>query len=118
MKATIGVEGLEITCIIGVLPHERTAEQTLRVDVEIDRSIEVAARDDDVAETVDYVAIADVVTELAVEGRFELLETLAARAVDLMIERFDAERAAIKIMKPAAIPAARHATVRLERRRT
>ena len=118
MIATIGVEGLEIRCIVGVLPHEREAEQTLLVDVEIDRSIAAAVASEDVADTVDYVAIADDVTSLAVEGRFQLLETLADRALDLLLERFGAERAAIKIMKPAAIAAARHATVRLERSRS
>ena len=67
MIATIGVEGLEIRCIVGVLPHEREAEQTLFVDVEIDRSIAAAVASEDVADTVDYVAIADDVTTLAVE---------------------------------------------------
>ena len=34
MKGTIGIESLEIHCIVGILPQERVQEQDLIVDIQ------------------------------------------------------------------------------------
>ncbi|MCA9319707.1 MAG: dihydroneopterin aldolase [Planctomycetes bacterium] len=116
MIGTISVEGLEIECIIGIHPEERDKPQVLLVDVELDRDFAAAAEGDDMAHTVDYVDIAGALTTLAVEGRYRLLETLAEESAKLVMSRFGGERVAIKILKPAAIPEASWAAVRIERR--
>ena len=116
MIATIAVEGLEIECIIGVLPTERETPQVIFVDVEIDRDISAAVHEDDVARTVDYVEIARLIQDVAQERKFQLIETLAEVGAKAVLDGFGAERAKIKIMKPSAIPAASWAAVTVERR--
>lgn len=115
MSATISITGLEIECVIGVLPAEREAPQRIVADLEFDRGVDAAVHSDSVADTADYVEVAAAVIRLAVDGRFGLLETLASRTADLLLERFGARRAAVKIMKPGAIPAAAHAAVFIQK---
>lgn len=115
MIGTILVEGLEIECIVGIHPEERTTPQLLLVDAELDRDFAAAAESESVGETVDYVDLAEALTTLALDRRYQLIETFAAEACDLLIERFGALRVAVKVMKPGAVPKASWAAVRLER---
>ena len=117
MIGTIMVEGLEISCIVGIHPHEREEEQALYVDVEIDRDFASATKSEKVDDTVDYVALASKLTELAVKNQYQLIETFAEDAANILIDDFGAERAAVKIMKPAAVPEANWAAVKVERHR-
>ncbi len=115
MKGTILLESLEIECIVGIHPHERSEPQKLLIDVELDRDFDAAQATEDVEHTVDYVELADALTELAVRGRFHLIETYAERAAEMIIEKFRADRVALEVKKPAAVPRARWAAVRVER---
>ena len=117
MIGTIAIEGLEIECIIGIHPEERETTQTILVDAELDRDFEAAVAGDDIDGTVDYVDLARDLTELAVEKRYRLLETYAEEAAEILLDLYGASRAKVKVMKPAAVPAARHAAVTVERRR-
>jgi len=116
MIGTIHIEGLEIECIIGIHPEEREKPQVLLVDVALDRDFSAAASTDAVGDTVDYVDVAQALTSLAVESQFQLIETFAERATTLLLSQFNCERAAIKIMKPSAIPEASWAAVSFENR--
>ena len=115
MIGTIIVEGLEIECIVGIHPHERIEVQTILVDCELDRDFAAAAAGDDVTMTVDYVEVADLLTDLAVERQYQLIETFAEDAAAVILERFQAQRVALKVAKPAAIPKAKWSAVRVER---
>jgi 7,8-dihydroneopterin aldolase/epimerase/oxygenase len=106
MIGTILLEGLEIACVVGIYPHERTRE----------RDFAAAARTEDVASTVDYCALADALTALARERRYQLIETFAEEAAALLIARFGALRALVKVKKPGAVPGADWPAVRVERR--
>lgn len=117
MQATIHVERLEIDCVIGIYDHERAKEQRILVDIGIDRDIAEAAEHDSMEYSTNYVELADAVTQLAVERQYQLLETFARDSVAMMLDRFGAQRAYIKIMKPAAIEHARWTAVSLERHR-
>lgn len=116
MIGTILLEGLEIECIVGIYPFEREKEQVLMVDLEIDRDFAAAAASDAVEDTVDYVALAALLTELAQRRKYKLLETFAEEAAAALIKEFGARRALVKIMKPGAVKAASWPAVRVERR--
>lgn len=115
MIGTIMIEGLEIECIVGIHPAERTAAQMLLIDVELDRDFEAAAHHDDVEHTVDYVDLAKVLTDLATAGRYRLIETYAEEAATTVLRQFSGTRVKIKVMKPAAVPSASWAAVQIER---
>ena len=117
MIGTIYVEGLEIECIIGIHPEERENPQLILVDAELDRDFAPAASSENVDDTVDYVDLAAALTEMAVERQYQLLETYAEEAAGMMLDRFGGQRSAVKVMKPAAVPLASWAAVKVERRR-
>ena len=118
MKGVIGLSGLRISCIIGIHPHERVEEQPLLVDVEVERDFAAAAATDDFAHTSDYAAMADLLTELAQERQYQLLETFAEDAATLLLGRFtEVERLRLEVRKPQAVPAADASFVRIERAR-
>ena len=52
---TLRLNGIDVDCIIGERPDERTRLQTLRVDVELEVD-EIAAETDELSDTVDYAA--------------------------------------------------------------
>ena len=118
MKGTVGLQGLRIRCIIGILPQEREAEQDLVLDVALDQDFAPSAHSESVDDTVDYAVVAELLTELATRKRFQLIETFAEQAAALLLDRFDRVTSArIEVRKPAAVPAADAAYVRLERSR-
>ena len=118
MKGTIGLKDLRIDCIVGIYPHERVDEQPLFLDVEVDQDFRAAASAEHVDHTVDYDHIASGLTDLATQGRYQLIETFAEDAAALILGRWasvDAVR--IEVRKPRAVPAAACSFVRVERRR-
>jgi 7,8-dihydroneopterin aldolase/epimerase/oxygenase len=116
MIGTIALKNLRVPCVIGVLAHEREREQTLFVDVEIDRDVAKAAATDDVAYTVDYAALAKALIKLARDRKYRLLETYAEEASTLCIREFGANVVRMEIRKPGAVLEADWPLVKTERR--
>jgi 7,8-dihydroneopterin aldolase/epimerase/oxygenase len=115
---TISVEGLEIECIIGILPHERENLQLIYADIEVDADIAAAAASDAMDDSINYVHLADLVRDLATEKQYQLIETLVEdSARDILARWPEVERVALKVMKPEAIPEATWTAVRIERKR-
>ena len=106
MIGTIGLRDLKITCIVGIYDHERSAEQDLFLDVEVDHDFAEAAETEHVSATIDYDLIAAALTALAQTRRYQLIEQHPAIT-----------RVAMEIRKPAAVPAAACSLVRIERHR-
>ena len=118
MIGTIELERLEIDCIVGILPFERTTEQKVFLDVSMDLDFAPAAASEQVSDTVDYTEIARDLTELVRSSRYQLIETMAVECSRLVLERHPVvQRAAVSVHKPAAVPQARDTVVRFEMRR-
>lgn len=115
MKGWIGFYHHRITCIIGVLPHERTQEQVIIISLKVKTDFSACALSDSVEDTINYVELADRCTALARNGKYQLLETLACHILDDIFKEFKLEAAWIEIRKPAAIPSADCTVVELER---
>jgi dihydroneopterin aldolase/2-amino-4-hydroxy-6-hydroxymethyldihydropteridine diphosphokinase len=107
----IDLQGVEAWGRHGVFESEKTTRQLFRVDValwltrpDLDR-----ARPDDVAHTVDYGLVADLVADLVTTSSFDLIETLADRLamaiLDLGGESAGAARTA---SSPAAVEVTVH----------
>jgi len=115
---TIGLKNLHIECIVGIYPHERTDAQPLFVDVEVDHDFDSAAAAEHVDETVDYDHLAALLTELATEKQYQLIETFAKDAVDGILAKWPAVLGVrIEIRKPNAVPAAAASFVRMSAQR-
>lgn len=118
MNGTIFVNDLRVTTIVGILPEERVNEQDIFVDVEMDHDFGAAAASENVETTVDYAEVSTVLTDWIRDEQFQLIETMAVRGCDLILERWPGiSRARLTIKKPDAVAAARHTAVTFERMR-
>ena len=80
---TILVTGLEVLGVHGVLPEEQVRAQPFRIDLELDLDLGPAGQSDDLADTIDYGAVIDATARVVETERFQLLERLAARIVEV-----------------------------------
>lgn len=118
MLGTVGLKGLEIICVIGAHDEERLRRQPLRLTIALTCDFAEAAAEDRLARTVDYGEVAGLLTGMAEEGRFRLIETFAERAAAALLERFpDLLSVELEVEKPQAISAADCAFVRVHRAR-
>ena len=111
------LRGLSVECIIGFIDWERRVKQTVVVDLEIPVDCRRAARTDEVADTVDYKAVAKRVIAFVEESDFKLVETLAHRMAMLVLEEFSLQWVRICVNKPGAIRGSRDVGVCVERTR-
>ena len=97
------LRGLPVGCVIGTLPAERTAPQTLFFDLELCGDFSRAGRTDDLADAVDYTAVERCVKEYAASTSFYLLERLAYACAGQLLEEFPLlDRVTLGIRKPGA----------------
>lgn len=118
MIGTTGLASLRIDCIVGVYELERKEPQPIIMDIELDYDFAGAADSDEVAHAVDYDQVAQGVTELVQRRKFQLIETLAEEAAELLLGQHAAvQTVRLEIRKPKAVPAAECSFVRVERSR-
>ncbi len=97
---TIALEGLEVRCRCGVTDEERREAQTLLVDVRLS-PLAHDYRDDDLAQTVDYAAVAELVAVTAGEREYKLIERLATEVADRLWAAGDLRRLSVAVRKPS-----------------
>ncbi len=117
-KKEMGILGIyqhRVSCIIGVYPEERNCEQMLIMNAKIKVDLSKCFSSGLIQDTVNYVLIAQICTELAKQRNYFLLETLASDILDECLHRLQAVWAWVCIQKPSAIPSASYAFVELER---
>jgi 7,8-dihydroneopterin aldolase/epimerase/oxygenase len=111
------LRGLEVDCIIGFIDWERRVPQKVVIDLELPVDCARAAVQDSVKDTTDYKSIAKRVLAFVGASEFHLVETLAQRLADLLLEEFGLSWVRLTINKPGAIRHARDVGVSIERRR-
>jgi dihydroneopterin aldolase len=99
----IFLHGLAVDCIIGFIEWERRIKQTVVLDIEMPVDCELAARSDDVVDTLDYKRVAKRLISFVEESEFKLVETLAHRAAMLVLEEFGVDWVRLSVNKPGAI---------------
>lgn len=114
IHATIALDRLPISCIVGILGYERVTEQEIFLDVRLGLDATDAIAGEDVDATVDYAALADDLTEFVKSEKFLLIETMAARCGQRILARHDrVESVEITVNKPQAVPRAAGTWVRV-----
>ncbi|MDP9387674.1 MAG: dihydroneopterin aldolase [Actinomycetota bacterium] len=81
----IELRGLRVLGRHGCLAEERARDQPFEVDLDVELDVGAAARSDDVADTVDYGALAEAVAAVVGGEHAALLERLAARIADQVL---------------------------------
>jgi dihydroneopterin aldolase len=101
----IEIRGLRVHAHHGVYEAERRDGQTFVIDVTLGRDLSLPATSDDLADTVDYGALAQRLAAAATETRFDLIEALAGQLADLVLATPGVQEVEVRVAKPqAAIP--------------
>ncbi len=93
------IEDLRVLTIIGALPHEREIAQPLRIDLSIGVDLHNAGRSDELNDTVHYGLVCERVVEMARDSKDILLERLAAKVADVVLEFDLVELVEVKVTK-------------------
>ncbi|MEN9355265.1 MAG: dihydroneopterin aldolase [Fibrobacterota bacterium] len=119
IHATIALDRLPVTCIVGILGHERTTEQEIFLDIRLVLDATDAIAGEDIDATVDYAALADDLTEFVKAEKFLLIETMAARCGQrILANHARVESVDVTVNKPQAVPRAAGTRVQVKLART
>lgn len=109
------IQGLNIQTTIGFFPWEKEIKQTLVIDLTMGWNTAVAAENDELAKTLDYADISEKIAEFANKNPVDLLETLAERMAQYLIDNYQIPWLKLKIGKPGAVHNAITVGVEIER---
>jgi len=109
------IRDLKIETVIGVNDWEREVRQTVSLDLEMATDIRVAAETDDIADTIDYKAVAKRLIDFVEGTDFQLVESIAERVSDIIREEFGVSWVRLRVSKPGAVTGAQDVGVVIER---
>jgi 7,8-dihydroneopterin aldolase/epimerase/oxygenase len=98
----VAVRDLSVQAVIGVHDWEREITQTLVFTVEMGTDVRAAARHDDLADALDYSAVAQTIASVVQEGRFRLIETAAERVAERLLAGHPVGWLRLEVRKPIA----------------
>ena len=110
----IKITDLEVFYQVGVTDEERAKPQRLLVSVEMEHDFTSAISRDNLAETLDYFAIARRLLRFGEDCHWQLIETLAADIAAMLQDEFQAKTVSVEVKK-FVIPQAAHVSVALTR---
>ncbi|MCX8650477.1 dihydroneopterin aldolase [Gilliamella sp. B2776] len=114
-KDKVIVEGLTVLTTIGVYEWEKTIKQKLILDIEMSWDNKPAGESDDVSLCLDYFLVSQAITSFIQSTQFELIECVAERTAELVIQKFAVQWLKVKVSKPNAIANACNVAVVIER---
>ena len=91
---------VRVSAVIGVHDWEREIEQTLLFSVEMATDAAKAAERDDLADAIDYSAVAETIAAVVREGRFRLIETAAERVAERLLATYRLDWLRLELVKP------------------
>jgi dihydroneopterin aldolase len=99
---TIRLTGLRVFAYHGVLAEEQASGQEFVVDVTVHTDLSRAGDGDDLSNTIDYGRLAAAVHNRVTTERWNLIERVAERVAELVLEDERAHGVEVTVHKPAA----------------
>jgi dihydroneopterin aldolase len=114
----IELHGMSFQGRHGVRPGEREQPQEFKVDIEVEADLTLASRTDHLADTIDYTKLRAIARTVIEGPAASLLETLAGRMADLVLDVPGVASVSVRVAKfPASMQPIEAAAVRINRTR-
>jgi len=113
----IKINDLTIHTFIGVHDWEQKLKQKLILNIAIACDATMAAKTDNVRDTIDYNKLAQEVELFAENNKYYLIETFAENLANLLLEKFSVAWIKLEVHKPGAIPLAKNVSICIERKK-
>ena len=111
----IYLNDLRIDTVIGIYDWERQTRQTVILDIQMGTDIRRAAASDSIEDTLNYKAVAKRLFAFVEDSEFELVETLAEKIAQILLEEFDIPWVRLQLNKQGALRGVRDVGVIIER---
>jgi 7,8-dihydroneopterin aldolase/epimerase/oxygenase len=111
------IKDLEIETVIGIYDWERKIHQVVCLNLEMGTDIRQAAATDSIEDTLDYKAVAKRLIGFVEKSRFGLVETLAERCAEIVLDEFPVEWLKLRLDKPGAVRGSKSVGIIIERGR-
>ena len=111
------VQDLEIETIVGINSWERETRQKILLNLEMNVDVARAALTDSIDDTLNYKAVVKRLIQFVEGSSFQLVETLAERCADIVLEEFEVQWLKLRLDKPGALTGTKSVGVIIERGR-
>ena len=111
----IYLRDLRIDAVIGIYDWERRTRQTVIFDIEMGADISKAAATDAIEDTLNYKAVAKRIIAYVEASEFQLVETLAERVAEILLQEFRIPWLRLSLNKQGAVRGVRDVGVIIER---
>ena len=112
------IEGLEIDALIGIYDWERRIRQTVALDIEMRFDNRRPAATDKIEDTLNYKSVSKRLIAFIEASEFQLVETLAERCAEIILDEFDVQYVRLRLAKSGAVRGSKSVGVQIERERT
>lgn len=109
------IRELEIRTIIGIFDWEREQQQVVSLDLEMAADNRKAAATDSIEDALDYKSVAKRLISFVEGSEFFLVETLAERCAEIVLNEFGVRWLKLRLGKPGAVTGSRDVGVIIER---
>ncbi len=113
----IFLRGLQIETIVGIFDWERTTRRIVVIDLEIATDNRKAAASDSIEDALDYGEVSKRVISFVEGSSFFLVETLAEKVCEIILQEFNVSWVKLSLNKRGAIQGASDVGVIIERDR-
>lgn len=111
----IYLNDLRIDTVIGVYDWERRVKQRVILDLEMATDIRQAAASDSLDDTLNYKAVAKRLIDFVGHSEYQLVETLAERIAEIVLNEFNVPWLRLRLNKQGAVRGARDVGIIIER---
>jgi len=109
------IRELEVRTIIGIYDWEREQRQVVSLDLEMGFDNRPAASTDNIDQALDYKAVAKRLIDFIEGSEFFLVETLAERVAEIVLNEFQVPWLRLRLGKPGAVTGSKDVGVVIER---
>ena len=111
----IYLNDLRIDTVIGIYEWERRTKQTVIFDIEMAADIRKAAQSDNIDDTLSYKTVAKRLISYVGTAEFELIETLAEKVAEILLDEFKVPWCRLRLNKRGAVRGVRDVGIIIER---
>ncbi|MDH5612424.1 MAG: dihydroneopterin aldolase [Gammaproteobacteria bacterium] len=112
---TVFIEDLRIETIIGIYDWEREIRQIVSIDLEMAADNTKAAATERIEDALNYKAVAKRLIQFVEDSEFQLVETMAERIGEIVLNEFNVPWMRLKLSKPGAVTGSKAVGVIIER---
>ena len=109
------IRDLQIETVIGIYDWERKVRQIISLDIDMASDIKKAASSDNIDDTLSYKTVAKRLIAFVEQSEFELVEALAEKICEIILEEFNVPWVRLTLNKPGAVRGSKSVGVMIER---